>query len=64
MKQIAATIDGNGRVVIEVDGVKGRACLDLTRDIERAIGVVRDRNPKPELNEQEVQHGQQAAGGR
>ena len=38
LQQINVTIDKDGQVRIEVSGVKGEACLDLTRDLEAALG--------------------------
>lgn len=64
MKTVKATIDAAGKVVIEVDGVRGRQCLDLTRDIERSLGRVSDRINKGDMfRHEEVRHGQPARGG-
>ncbi|HET92339.1 MAG TPA: DUF2997 domain-containing protein [Chloroflexi bacterium] len=38
IEEIEVFIDENGRVQIEVHGVKGMACLDLTKDLEEALG--------------------------
>lgn len=43
-QEIAVHIDRNGRVRIEVSGVAGPKCEDLTRQLEQALGgVVVDR---------------------
>jgi hypothetical protein len=38
LQEIDVFIDADGRVRIEVRGVKGPACLDLTRELEAALG--------------------------
>lgn len=38
VQEIEVFIDKDGQVRIEVHGVKGMACLDLTRDLEEALG--------------------------
>jgi hypothetical protein len=37
-REITITIDKEGKPTIEVKGVKGKKCLDLTRDLEKALG--------------------------
>jgi len=36
--EIEVSIDQNGQVQVQVRGVKGISCLDLTRDLEQALG--------------------------
>lgn len=38
LQEIDVFIDKNGQVRLEVRGVKGGSCLDLTRDLEKALG--------------------------
>ncbi|HMD88668.1 MAG TPA: DUF2997 domain-containing protein [Anaerolineaceae bacterium] len=38
IQEIEVTIDKNGQVQIHVLGAKGTTCLDLTRDLETALG--------------------------
>lgn len=38
LQEIQVIIDKNGDVHIEVHGVKGMSCLDLTKDLEEALG--------------------------
>lgn len=53
MQQIDVFIDAHGQVRIEVRGVKGGKCLDLTRDLEAALGgQVLDRQLTPDAAEQ------------
>lgn len=52
LQEIEITIDRNGAVGIHVRGVKGRACLDLTRPLEAALGGrVETRELTPEAHE-------------
>ena len=38
LQEVEVIIDRNGEVRIEVQGVKGRACLELTEDLVEALG--------------------------
>ncbi len=38
LQEIEVTIDKNGQVKIKVSGVQGESCLDLTQDLEAALG--------------------------
>ncbi len=38
MQEIEFTIDREGRVHLQVKGVKGSSCVDLTEPIEEALG--------------------------
>ena len=52
MQEIDVIIEKDGRVRIEVRGVKGTSCLDLTRGLEAALGgQVEDRQMTPESQE-------------
>jgi len=52
MQEIDVVIDKDGQVRIEVRGVKGPSCLDLTRSLEAALGGrVEDRRMTPESQE-------------
>ena len=49
LQEIEVFIDENGEVKIEVHGVEGKRCLELTSDLEAALGgEVIDRKMKPE----------------
>ena len=38
LQEVQVIIDKNGDVHIEVHGVKGMSCVDLTKDLEEALG--------------------------
>ena len=52
MQEIEVFIDKDGQVRIEVRGVQGTSCQDLTRDLEQALGgQVADRRMTAESQE-------------
>lgn len=52
MQEIEVFIDKDGKVRIEVRGVKGGTCLDLTAALEAALGgQVENRQLTPEAQE-------------
>lgn len=57
-QELEISITPEGEVKIEVKGVKGASCLDVTKDIEEALGVVKSRENTSEYyqQEQEQQH--------
>ena len=42
-REIQFTINDNGEVSIQVVGVKGADCEQLTREMEAALGIVQSR---------------------
>ncbi len=38
VQEIQITIDKNGKVEIHVRGIKGDVCLEITKDLEEALG--------------------------
>ena len=50
MKEVKITVDvlTNGEVTIDVDGVEGKKCLDLTNALEKKLGGDVDRKMKSE----------------
>ncbi len=52
LQEIDVFIDKDGQVRLEVRGVKGGACLTVTKGLERALGgQVVTREMTPEANE-------------
>ncbi len=52
LQEIEVFIDKNGQVRVEVRGVKGMPCLDITAALEAALGgQVQDRQMTPEAYE-------------
>lgn len=48
-QELEIMIDSKGAVTVHVNGVKGSKCLDLTKDIEKALGVVVSRDKTGEF---------------
>lgn len=67
VQEIEVFIDRDGQVRIEVHGVKGMACLDLTRGLEEALGgEVEERELTSEAYatvQEQVQEQQRLRGG-
>ncbi|MEI6047126.1 MAG: DUF2997 domain-containing protein [Chloroflexota bacterium] len=52
LQEIDIYIEKDGQVRLEVRGVKGQSCLDLTKALEEALGgEVSSREMKPEAYE-------------
>ena len=52
VQEIEVTIDENGQVQIHVTGIKGDACLEITRPLEQALGGRLTREMTPEALEE------------
>ena len=64
-QEIEVIIEKDGSVRIEVHGVKGQACLDLTAALEQALGgqvTAREMTPEALENPQELDQDQQLYG--
>jgi hypothetical protein len=48
-QEIKIKIDDTGKVFVEVVGVKGKKCLELTKDLEKKLGDLLERKTKPEF---------------
>ena len=62
LQEIELFIDKDGQVRIQIRGVKGLACLDLTKDLEEALGgqiAAREMTPEADENIQEQVQEQQ-----
>lgn len=58
MQTVDVFVDKNGEVRIEVRGVKGKTCLDVTEGLEKALGNrIEDREMTHEAHDtQDVRH--------
>jgi len=53
-EEMEITINKNGEVEIHVQGVDGSSCLELTKDLEEALGIVRGREKTSEYYKEET----------
>lgn len=53
MEELEILIDPEGNVVVHVRGPAGTTCLETTKNLESAIGDVRERSYTGEFYEQE-----------
>ena len=52
LQEIDVFIEKDGQIKIEVRGVKGASCLDLTKDLEAVLGDrIAEREMTPEADE-------------
>ena len=62
LQEIDVFIEKDGQVKIEVRGVKGTSCLDLTKNLEAVLGsqtVAREMTPEAdEVGQEQVQQQQ------
>ena len=52
-QELEITISENGEVGINVLGAKGKDCMNITKDLEDALGLVTNREMKSSYYEQE-----------
>lgn len=48
-QEMEISIDDNGNVSIKVIGAEGKECLEMTKEIEAALGIVTDRQKTSEF---------------
>lgn len=49
MAKITVTVDTQGKSTISVDGANGKQCLDLTKELEKSLGTVTNRQETEEM---------------
>lgn len=63
MKEIKIRIGKDGKINLSVAGMKGGACKDITKALEKALGMVQETKATSEMYEQQVtQENQQSQG--
>ena len=55
--EIEIDIDDNGNVSFQVKGVKGKKCLEITKELEQALGIVVKQDKTAEFYQTETQPG-------
>jgi hypothetical protein len=61
-KTIEITVSPEGAVSIKTTGFTGSACKDATRELERALGVIRKETLLPEFHLQQTQQSRLSQG--
>lgn len=61
--KIIMSFDDEDNVILEVVGAKGKACKDMTREIEKALGSVKESVNKPEFRQVETKTAQRVKAG-
>jgi len=51
---IIVNFDDNGDPIIEAKGIKGASCKDITKFLEKGLGVITSDNKTPEYYERLV----------
>lgn len=51
IQEVEVVIEADGTVRVDVRGVRGPACLEITGPLEQALGTVLRRELKPEHDE-------------
>jgi len=49
MAKIKIEVSKEGKLSVEVEGIKGKKCLKLTEELEEKLGKVKARKKKPEF---------------
>lgn len=52
-QNIDVKISREGKVFLEVSGVKGKKCLELTKELEESLGKLEIREFKPEFKDED-----------
>ncbi len=56
-EELEISISNTGEVTINVLGHKGKTCLDMTKDLEESLGIIKSLEKKPEFYQQEENSG-------
>ena len=51
MAELVIKIKQDGQTSMEVNGMSGPSCHDVTRDLENALGSILESKRKPEYND-------------
>jgi len=52
--ELIVFISPEGKVMLEVDGIRGPSCLDVTKALEESLGRVTERKKKPAFHAEET----------
>lgn len=63
-EELEISISNTGEVTINVIGVKGKSCVDMTRDLEESLGIMKYFERKSEFYQQDNNQNTSQYGGR
>lgn len=63
MQEIKVIISKDGKVTIDVEGIKGSGCKNLTKALEKALGKTTKSKKKAEYYDEQDVSDQQGVGG-
>lgn len=52
-EELEISISNTGEVTINVIGAKGKSCIDMTKDLEESLGLIKSFEKKSEFYQQE-----------
>ena len=52
-EELEISISNTGEVTINVIGAKGKSCIDMTKDLEESLGIIKKKKKKSEFYQQE-----------
>ncbi len=63
-EELEISISNTGEVTINVIGVKGSSCVDMTKDLEESLGIMKYFERKSEFYQQDNNQNTSQYGGR
>lgn len=63
-EELEISISNTGEVTINVIGVKGKSCVDMTKDLEESLGIMKYFERKSEFYQQDNNQNTSQYGGR
>jgi hypothetical protein len=52
-EELEISISNTGEVTINVIGAKGKSCVDMTKDLEESLGIIKSFEKKTEFYQQD-----------
>ena len=62
-EELEISISNTGEVTINVIGAKVKACIDMTKDLEESLGIIKSFEKKSEFYQQEENNTSVYTGG-
>ena len=62
-EELEISISNTGEVTINVIGAKGKSCIDMTKDLEESLGIIKSFEKKSEFYQHEENNTSVYTGG-